>query len=144
MTSSAEDAVRQRIDEVDEYIARLERSVGLLASERIKLVEALEAIISSESNRSELDSLGAAEIVEALGHGDRSSSSLPSLPDLVVEVLRSASLIGEQSLTPQEITARIRAKWSRSVAATSIGPIAWRMARDGRLVRDGGAYALPN
>jgi hypothetical protein len=71
---------------------------------------------------------------------DRKPEGLPPMPEMITTAIRVAG----RGLEPREMTAFIRQKWWPNVKGESVSPIAWRMARQGQLKKDGSFYRLPS
>lgn len=48
-----------------------------------------------------------------------------------------------RGMEPKEISAMIEALWGIACPPSTVAPKAWRMAREGKLLRNGNLYALP-
>lgn len=67
---------------------------------------------------------------------------LPTTPDMILSVLSEAKRNGTSTLEPREIMEAIAKRWWPNVTSEMVGPIAWRMWKQGRLVKDGAKYGL--
>jgi hypothetical protein len=67
----------------------------------------------------------------------------PTVPEMIVTVLRDAPKSGRKGLEPREITALIATRWWPDVTINSVGPIAWRMYKRGELSKRETRYSLP-
>ncbi|MDO8324900.1 MAG: hypothetical protein Q7T23_18405 [Phenylobacterium sp.] len=139
---------------MDHRLAAMEVSMGLLRDERMELVNALRVIerfadpdeIAAQSEPNlEIRMVAPEEsaAVETVETEKRKPDDIPSVPEMILAVLLKPHLLGDPGMEPKDILARIREKWWPEAPSTSVGPIAWRMAKDGRLVKSGGAYSLP-
>jgi hypothetical protein len=68
---------------------------------------------------------------------------IPSTPDMIVEAIRNVQPMLGSGILPSNILDFIRSKWWPEAQPKDINPVAWRMAREGRLSKIGGNYALP-
>jgi hypothetical protein len=69
---------------------------------------------------------------------------IPETPVMIRAALRAAQDNGEPGLRPQEIRDFIRVHWWPNVQIDAIGPIAWRMAKEGRLQKVENLYSVEN
>jgi len=69
--------------------------------------------------------------------------NIPTLPEMIREILKSTNQSSPVSLTPKEMAEKIRLLWWPEVTPTEVSPIAWRMAQRGELAKDGSVYSLP-
>ena len=65
---------------------------------------------------------------------------IPTMPEMITAVLSENSYRG---MSPKDIMAEIARRWWPAVSSEYVGPIAWRMWKQGRLEKDGAVYALP-
>lgn len=68
-------------------------------------------------------------------------AGIPTMPEMIVDALRSST--NPFGFSPKEIMEFIAAKYWPEVRSELVGPIAWRMAKEGRLVKNGAFYSLP-
>jgi hypothetical protein len=78
----------------------------------------------------------------ALSNESKKPAGTPTMPEMIEAVLTEASFQGRHALEPKEIVATIRQKWWPTVTPASVSPIAWRLAKEGRLHKDGSKYSL--
>ena len=64
-----------------------------------------------------------------------------TLPEMVIAVLGGDD-VPPEGLKPQTIAERIKERFGIEPEPNSIGPGVWRMAKDGRLISEGGLYRL--
>jgi hypothetical protein len=67
--------------------------------------------------------------------------NIPTMPEMILETLEIHSLVTE-GMPPKDITAFIAERWWPEVTFESVGPIAWRMHRDGKIAKNDKGYAL--
>lgn len=79
---------------------------------------------------------------EPAGPEKRKPDGTPAVPEMILEVLLRPHLLGDPGMEPKEITAKIRERWWPDAPTSSIGPIAWRMWKEGRLRKFGAAYSM--
>jgi len=72
--------------------------------------------------------------------------NIPSMPDMIMAAIKDGYSKGQRGLEPKDMVAHIALQWWPEVPPTSVGPIAWRMSKDGRLAKDPERpiYFLPN
>ena len=68
-------------------------------------------------------------------------TGIPTMPEMIVDALLSTG--APQGLLPKEILEFIAFKFWPEVRPELVSPIAWRMAKEGRLIKDGPLYRLP-
>lgn len=68
---------------------------------------------------------------------------IPTMPEMIVTVLQNEALAGSRHLEPKDILERIAERWWPTVASENVGPIAWRMWKQGKLEKVGASYGLP-
>jgi len=66
---------------------------------------------------------------------------IPTMPEMIVDALRSTD--NPFGLSPKAVLEFIAIKYWPEVRPELVGPIAWRMAKEGRLVKEGTLYRLP-
>ena len=67
----------------------------------------------------------------------------PTMPDMIFEALQDGQIHGRKGLEPKDIALYIAGRWWPDVTINSVGPIAWRMYKQGRLTKRGSKYFLP-
>ena len=73
-------------------------------------------------------------------------SGTPSTPEMIIEALKTGvnQLTPGGPLSPHQILDFIKGKWWPEAQPNDINPVAWRMAKEGRLLKvEGSNYALP-
>jgi hypothetical protein len=91
------------------------------------------------------DADDAAAVLMVPHHGKK-PAEVPSVPDMIVEILKGGERAGMLGMTPTELLNQIRIMWWSGAQNSDVGPTAWRMWKDGRLVKpnpDSAVYALP-
>ena len=82
----------------------------------------------------------AEELLEERPTAVRKPSGSPAVPEMILEALSAAG----RPMTPNELLAYVREKYWPEAQSPDVGSTAWRMAKDGRLVRPSpGFYGLP-
>ena len=76
-----------------------------------------------------------AKFVDNMMIESRKQLSRPPMTEIIVEALKSARDSGKGGMTPIEILAYVREKWWPEAKSTDVGSTAWRMWREGRLVK---------
>lgn len=74
---------------------------------------------------------------------DRKPAGIPPMPEMITIAIKVAADQGIKGLEPSQMTKYIRHKWWPNVKGEFVGPIAWRMARNGQLKKEGSVYKLP-
>lgn len=142
------DQIRERLDEVDRLILDREGSLAHLRGEREELVTAIRVMKRFGADEAELPLPPLPESLAKEGGPEkpekRKPPGIPTMAEMVTEVLAERTLLDDHGLTPREITEEIRKRWWWDAPSESISPIVWRMWKiDQRLIKDGGLYALP-
>jgi len=72
--------------------------------------------------------------------------NIPSMPDMILASIKDGYSKGQRGREPRDMVTYIAERWWPEVPPTSVGPIAWRMSKDGRLTKhpDKPIYFLPN
>jgi hypothetical protein len=148
MATVSDDQVRERLATVKRLIDRFDMAVAQLTQEE-KELEVTLRVVERFDNRPSFDDLLAQAPQEVRApppslvvHGKPENA--PTMPNMIEEVLRRQVLFGLPGLKPKEITDKIRELWWPEAPTTSVSPIAWRMWRDGRLVKTDDVYSVPN
>jgi hypothetical protein len=66
----------------------------------------------------------------------------PTTPSMILQLLREAHIQGKPGLEPREMMISISRRWWPSVKSEDVGPTAWRMWKDGRLLKEGSLYMI--
>ncbi len=90
---------------------------------------------------------GAKPVVVAVSDGQLPRRKLkpddtPPLTQMIVRALEDGISHGHAGLRPRAMADFVRRQWWPDATNTMIGTAAWRMAREGRLARNGGVYSL--
>lgn len=145
MTEVRETDVRARLDEVSDLIDRYTLNLAMLRKELDDLQVAVRVFERFHERRDY-----AAELVHETGPAAKPTVTaakpavLPTVPEMIVEALGFAR--DEMKLPgwePKTILGFIRDRYWPEAQQTSVGPIAWRMAQEGRLLKRGTLYCLP-
>lgn len=70
-------------------------------------------------------------------------ANIPTMPDMILEVLDTQAAILQGGLEPADIRDVIAKKWWPEVRPDVVGPIAWRMWKRGQLRKNGAKYLAP-
>jgi hypothetical protein len=70
-------------------------------------------------------------------------AGLPSVPEMICAAIQGGAKVGKDGMEPREMVDFIAHKWWPNIPPESVGPIAWRMYKQGRLEKDGPKYRLP-
>ena len=131
--------IRRR--EVEQEIARLKSSISAMEAELVDLATA-ERVIARLT--------GAERPTVGTGHSEKSPevsgakpSDIPTMPQMITEVLSKAHRRGRISMTPKEIAAEIAESLWPEVQGEAVSSIVWRMWKRGQLSKHAdGLYAL--
>jgi hypothetical protein len=80
------------------------------------------------------------------GGTSRKPSDVPPVPEMIIEALQNAAESGAPGLTPTGLLSYVRQKYWPDAQNADVGSTAWRMWKDGRLIKpsqDSPIYALP-
>lgn len=66
----------------------------------------------------------------------------PTTPQMIITLLKDAERQGKTGLEPREMLIAITKRWWPSVKSEDVAPTAWRMWKDGRLLKDGSLYRV--
>jgi hypothetical protein len=137
-------AARRR--EIEAEISRLSTAIDALRAELPDL-EAAERVLgrlsgSGGTTPSTPDQLAAAPEPQAPRDASKPPNT-PTINDMIVEALRDASARGVPGLQPAAMTRFIARRWWPNVPGVAISPIAWRMWKNNKLLKDGPVYMLP-
>lgn len=67
---------------------------------------------------------------------------IPTMPEMISATIGDFDVFGI-GLEPKELVKGIATKWWPQVRPELVGPIAWRMAKRGQLIKEGVRYRLP-
>ena len=131
--------IRARKDEVADLIGRHEVALAYLRQELVDLEVAIR-VCERFHDRHDYSKIlpakaGAPEEV-------RKPSGIPTMADMITHVLEVSDFDEAGSMEPKEILAQIRKIWWPDAPKDSVGPIAWRMWKEGKLQKDGSRYFL--
>lgn len=147
--ASQSDRIRERIIEIDDELEGLERRIALLRAELAELNVAQRVLARFDGDDGHNDIPGVSEPATAVftltpeSQRSQKPATVPTIPDMILKVLTEAHSAGLDGLEPKAILAEVRKRWWPGAPSESIGPIAWRMARDGRLRKSGSLYGIP-
>jgi hypothetical protein len=132
--------VELRLAAINEEIASLKTRIATLENEKPELQVALRVLsrLAGEARREESED----QLVVAEEAGGAKPEGIPTVPEMIVRVLREAKLHGRRGLEPKEIQAEIARLWWPGVKADAIGPTAWRMRKRGDLSKQGDLYVI--
>ena len=75
---------------------------------------------------------------------NRKPAGLPTVKQMIFELLAEARNANKPGLTPTDLTDLIQLKWWPGATSVIVGPGAWRLWKAGKLEKDeGGRYRLP-
>ena len=140
MAEVTESDIRERFAEVDELMARHEAALAYLKQEREELATAIR-VFERFGNRPDIgsDILPAKPLQEDI----KKPAGIPPMPNMILNVLGGAMLVDGSWMEPKTIADQIRNQWWPEAPQTSVGPIAWRMWKEGRLKKEGSLYTVP-
>jgi hypothetical protein len=67
----------------------------------------------------------------------------PTIADMILRSIADATAAGQREIRPAAMLEYIRANWWPNAPSSAIGPVVWRMAQRGKLVKQGEFYSLP-
>jgi hypothetical protein len=76
------------------------------------------------------------------GLGTRKPFGTLTTPNMIIVLLREAASQSKAGLEPREMQILISKRWWPTVKSEDVGPIAWRMWKDGRLEKTKSLYYL--
>ncbi|QSF54654.1 hypothetical protein [Brevundimonas fontaquae] len=141
--------VRDRLDEIEDELDRLNARIASLRAEAAELEVAQRVLarlhVDDEADDADLSRavVPRPEAFLPTGGTRRKPTSLPAVTDMILKVLENAEKAGIDGLEPRIILAEIQRVWWPDASSESVGPIAWRMSQQGRLRKDGPVYSLP-
>jgi len=140
MTEVTGSQIRSRFEEVTDLIDRHRLALVYLEKERDELEVALR-VVDRFDERPDL-SAGLLEDV-ALATGGKKPSSLPTVPEMIMEALVSDRDRGGAGLRPKDILRYIRETYWPDAPSDAVGPVAWRMwSKEGRIEKSGDVYFI--
>ena len=128
-----------RLLEVAELEGRHEVALAYLKQERIELETAVRVFDRFHDRPDFSDLLPSAKADEP---EVRKPEGIPTMPEMIMGALAEAAIDTGQWMEPKEIVSVIRRRWWPDAPSTSVGPIAWRMAKEGRIKKQGGVYTV--
>jgi hypothetical protein len=141
MAEVTEIQVRERLDEVEALISQHEVALAYLRQESTELNTAVR-VFDRFHSRPDYSGILPAHPSPVAPEADlKKPAGIPRMSEMIITVLREYDLIGP--MEPKEIAEWIRKRWWPEAPSTSVGPTAWRMWKEGRLIKEGAAYSLP-
>ncbi len=128
--------------EVEALIPRHETMLAFLRKERDNLAVALQVLDNLDKRPAYLDPIRLPAEGDARSETTKPEGT-PTVPNMIIEALMEAQDMGLHGMKAETITKWVRDRYWPDAPSSSVGPTAWRMARDNRLVRVGDLYALP-
>ena len=133
-------AARQ-IERCEETLARLQAQLAdFEAAERVLIAigtgQQEEAVSNSETGADQ-------DFVPA---ESRKPTGLRPVPEMIIDALEKGQAEGRRGLTPAELLSFIRDRYWPDAKSNDVGSTAWRMWKDGRLVKpdkNSPIYSLP-
>jgi len=151
MSESPLRVIRERRAVIAREVADLDLRAGVLRAEDARLEIAEEVLVdltgASPTLRDHKDAAKGRRRKKTRAGRAKSPprpAHIPDTPTMIIGVLRMASSLGRQVLRAEEIRKQISEKYWPGVQIDAIGPTAWRMAQDGRLLRSADGYSLKN
>ena len=138
MADVTESDVRARVAEVEHRIARHQTALAFLEKELLELKVAVQVFERFHARPSYDDFLPPQEPQDEAE--SRKPQDAPPMAAMIATILLDSD--GEP-MEPKELLAEVRRRWWKSAPSTSVGPVAWRMAKDGQLIKEGQKYSLP-
>lgn len=136
--------IRDKLHALNSEIARLEAEIARLRDQAKDYVIAERVWASlgfddEESPRREANTSSSENDLSVAGK----PPGIPTMPDMIVEVLRRNDQLTDEVKSPSQVLEIIKKEWWPTATSTDISPVMWRMAKDGRLVRyPEGGYRL--
>lgn len=156
MSSDVTDRLCDRLNDVEDEIERLSERIAALRAEAIDIKTAQRVINSiqidgdEETNFTSNVAMRTDDLKTAISGlkklelaRKQKPANVPPVPDMIHKVVANAQAAGFDGLEPRLILKEIQRIWWPDATSESVGPIAWRMSKQGRLVKDGPVYSLP-
>lgn len=126
--------------EIEAEMEQLRDRANVLESEleEIGIAERVLARLSGASGAT----ASAADKPKPKSASEAQAAGSPTMPVMIRTVLREAYRQGRKGLEPKEISDRIDAKGWGPINRDVIRTRTWRLARDGKLTKDGSFYSL--
>jgi hypothetical protein len=137
MTTDSFALLRARRREIAEEAKDLRTRLETLESEDAELASAEKVLLRFGAVPSEPVARPASDFSSGKPEGT------PTTPNMILALLREAKAQGKPGLEPKDMQVAIARRWWPSVKSDDVGPTAWRMWKDGRLIKDGSLYSLP-
>lgn len=126
------DAIQKRRSAIEAEIAHLRQRVSFLEKELPDLDAAERVLLKLASDSVDADKNDEVDTGKPEG--------TPPVSEMIQLALQNAHRHGKEGLTPQGILEVVRAAWWPSASTDSVGPIAWRMWKQGKLGKEGSVY----
>jgi hypothetical protein len=139
--------IASRRREIEAEITKLSAEIDALRAELPDL-EAAERVLArlgapDAGQGRPVGELAPAPRAETVAASTAKPPGTPTITDMILTALQDARSRGLRGLEPKEMTAFIAKRWWPNVPGVAISPIAWRMAKQGNLTKDGSLYILP-
>lgn len=129
MREATESEIRERLIEAHKRLDTYEVALKRLLSELTEMRVALRSIDGAQAYPANVGGKGRT----------RKPPGIPPMTQLIVSVLLSRD---GGPMEPREIVEEIRARWWPDAPVTSVGPIVWRMAKEGVLSKERQLYSI--
>ena len=131
------EAAHEEVKQHREALSRLEREI----QELTVAMRVLRRIYDGDGPPDEDEKAN----LEASVAVQRKPPGLPAMPDMIVAAIKDGKARGHAGLRPRDMVDFIAREFWPEVQFTSVGPIAARMLKDGRLSKNAetGLYGLP-
>jgi len=140
MSDITESHVRARLARVNDLIAKHRLDIALLEKERADLDAAVSVIDRLRKQLADDQTLKFSFVEPK--HEPTLEPKRPTIPAMIMEALDEANILSLPGLEPKAILAFIKDRYWPDAEQQSVGPVAWRMAREGRIKKVGRRYYL--
>jgi len=141
MANDSINLISARRAQIDREMAALRQREKVLQAELAELDQA-ERVLVRLSGQS-----GLAISAEVLSQDAEAPvgkpEGTPTVTKMITIALREALKLGLDGMEPKQLVEYIAQKWWPNVRTVDVGPIAWRMWKNGQLRKDGTIYMLP-
>jgi hypothetical protein len=143
------DLIRTRRKVVDLEIGVLKEQIAarIAEQERLSIAEAVILQLSVQSDHNTVAPPPPPPEEDEDEDGFSKPNGIPTMPEMIFEALRKDKeediLDLNAGLEPKEMMKFIAEKYWPDVRSELVGPIAWRMWKQGRLLKEGNRYRLP-
>jgi hypothetical protein len=123
--------IKTRLDMIDIEIADHETAIRIFQRVTGKVEQKLQPSKHVKKQKLEKQSL------------PTKPDGVPTIPEMITTILERAAAQGHRALQPKFFLRLIQSEWWPEAPSEHIGPTLWRMAKAGRLNKEGDYYSLP-